>query len=166
MKISEIPEFRDKSSILTMEENEPLLKAIDAMNERNVGAILVTKDGKLSGIFTERDLLRRVVGKRLDAEGLLLSDVMTSNPKTATVEDRVADTMRRMSQGRFRHMPIVGADGNLKGLLSQGDFVAFTWSDLFTRITNTTKQSFFANTQLWVLILAPLVYLLLFKLAF
>jgi CBS-domain-containing membrane protein len=115
------------------------------------------------GIFTERDLLTKVVGKRKKTEDLALIDVMTKNPKTASLNDTVADSMRRMSQGHFRHLPVIDDKKNLIGIISQGDFVAYTWYDIFTKITNQTKRSFLSNTQVWMLVLGPLAYLLVLK---
>ncbi len=139
MKISDIPEFHDKNEVLTFEETQPVCDAVDAMALNNYGAVLITNKGKLSGIFTERDLLRKIAACRLDLTNLKLKDVMTANPKTANINDSVTDCMRRMSQGRFRHMPVVDDKGKIIGLLSQGDFVAFTLSDVMARLGTATK---------------------------
>lgn len=139
MKISDIPEFRDKSEVLTFDEGADVCDAIDLMAEKNYGAVLATKKGKLSGIFTERDILRKIAACRLDLKGLKLKDVMTPNVKTASADDTVTDCMRRMSQGRFRHLPIVDDKGKVTGMLSQGDFVAFTMSDLIARMGSAAK---------------------------
>ena len=121
------------------------------------------RETKVVGIFTERDLLVKVVGKRKKPEELTLVDVMTKNPKTASMNDSVTDSMRRMSQGRFRHLPVVDDHNNLIGIISQGDFVAYTWYDIFNKVTGETKRSFLTNTQLWMLVLGPLAYLLVLK---
>lgn len=164
MKIADIPEFKDKKHVFSLTENVPLQQAVDAMAEWNYGSVIVvTTDKKVIGIFTERDLMRRVVAQRLDISKLTLGDVMTKDPHTANLHDDVDMSMRRMSQGRFRHLPIVKDDHTLVGILSQGDFVAYTWFDLFHRITKRTALSFLSNTQLWMLILGPLVYLLVLK---
>lgn len=139
MKIIDMPEFRDKSEVLTFDESAKVCDAVEIMAQKNYGAVLATKNGKLSGVFTERDLLRRIAACELDLKGLKLKDVMTKNVKTASVNDSVTDCMRRMSQGRFRHLPIVNDKGKVIGMLSQGDFVAFTMGDLITRIGTTAK---------------------------
>ena len=163
MRIIDIPEFKDKTDVLTMPEAANLMDVVVKMAERNVGSVVVVRDSKVIGIFTERDLLTKVVGKRKKAEDLTLVDVMTKNPKTASLNDTVADSMRRMSQGHFRHLPVVDDKKNLIGIISQGDFVAYTWYDIFTKITTQTKRSFLSNTQVWMLVLGPLAYLLVLK---
>ncbi len=139
MKISDIPEFRDKSEVLTFDESTPVRDAIKTMAEKNYGAVLVTKKDMLSGIFTERDLLKKIAAEGKDIGKLQLKDVMTPDPNTASIEDAVTDCMRRMSQGRFRHMPVVDDKGKILGLLSQGDFVAFTMSDIMARFSISAK---------------------------
>lgn len=166
MRIMDVPEFKDKTNILTVLPETPLIDVVSEMAGRNVGSAVVLKNGKLVGIFTERDLLVKVVGKGKLVEGLTVADVMTKNPHAAKMEDDVAESVRRMSQGRFRHLPIVDEDKNLIGLLSQGDFVAYTWSDLMSRVRHHTKLSFLTNSQLWLLILGPVAYIILVKTLF
>ena len=166
MRLRDIPEFQDKSNVLTTAAETPLQEAVDLMVKNRCGSILILDGSVLKGIFTERDLLNKVVGENLPIASLKVGDVMTQNVKTAYADDKVADCMRRMSQGRFRHLPIVDADGSLVGLLSQGDFVAFTWSDLWNRVSRTTRSSFATNTQIWMLLLGPLVYILFVKFLF
>lgn len=142
MRIIDMPEFKDKQNVLSFETTTPLKDAVNEMAEKNYGACLVTTKGKLSGIFTERDILRKVVsGKGVDLKKAKLKDVMTTNPKTARENDKVADCMRRMSQGRFRHMPVVDDKGKILGMLSQGDFVAFTMSDVVARLGSSAKAN-------------------------
>lgn len=163
MRIIDIPEFKDKTDVLTMPEAANLMEVVAIMAQRNVGSVVVVRETKVVGIFTERDLLVKVVGKRKKPEELTLVDVMTKNPKTASMNDSVTDSMRRMSQGRFRHLPVVDDHNNLIGIISQGDFVAYTWYDIFNKVTGKTKRSFLTNTQLWMLVLGPLAYLLVLK---
>lgn len=139
MKISDMPEFRDKSEVLSFEETTGVGKVIDEMAAKNYGAVLATRKGKVVGIFTERDILKKIAAKRLDIKKTKLKDVMTAKLKTASINDKVTDSMRRMSQGRFRHMPILDDNGNILGMLSQGDFVAFTMGDIVGRMGTAAK---------------------------
>lgn len=140
MRINDMPEFKDKAEILTFDASTTIAEAVDEMCKNNYGAVLITDDeNKLLGIFTERDLLRRVCAERMDLEKTTLGDVMTTNIRTADIDDMVSASLRRMSQGRFRHMPVIDEDGNLKGLLSQGDFVAYTMSDAIYRASMSAK---------------------------
>lgn len=163
MRIMDVPEFKDKTNILTVSPETPLEQVVMEMSTRNVGSAVVVKDGKLVGIFTERDLLVKVMGRNKSIQTLIVSDVMTKNLHAAKMEDDVSESLRRMSQGRFRHLPIVDDKKHLIGLLSQGDFVAYTWSDLMSRVGQHTKLSFLTNSQLWLLILGPILYIILIK---
>lgn len=158
MRITDMPEFKDKSEVLSMEKKTTLCDAVDAMKQRGVGSVLVTEGGKLVGIFTERDLLNRVAGCRLELDKVKLSDVMTKDVKTAKPTDKILDSMRRMSQGHFRHLPVVDEEGNLCGLLSQGDFVALSLSDAWRRLADTAKAGLFSSYQPFLILLGVAVY--------
>jgi len=159
MRIIDIPEYKDKRQLLKLDLDTKLEDATVQMKKMNYGAVLVTKQDKLCGIFTERDLLMKVVAEKKDVKKLKLKDVMTQNPKTANVNDPVYDAMRRMTQGRFRHLPIVDHTGHLTGLISQGDFVAITWQQLFHQFKTHIKSSFSTFTQIWILVITVLVYI-------
>ena len=139
MRITDLPEFRDKKNVMSFEASTPLSDAIAEMAYKNYGACIVTEKGKLAGIFTERDLLRRVVAQGVDVQKTKLRDVMSTDLKTAKEDDLVADSLRRMSQGRFRHLPVTDENDNVIGMLSQGDFVAFTMSDVAHRLSSAAK---------------------------
>jgi CBS domain-containing protein len=168
MKISELPEFRNRSRLLTMGADTTVLEAARLMAEKNYGSVVIV-DGaeKLEGIFTERDLLRRIVAKAVDPAATKLADVMTRDVKTAHVQDEVLTCMRQMSNGRFRHLPLVDDSGALQGMVSQGDFVAYTWPELMKRATANTKALLFGSaSQVIILLAAILVYTLLVQFLF
>lgn len=166
MRIIDLPEFRDKSDILTMSKTDTVHAACVKMRERHCGSVIITEKGKLIGIFTERDLLRKVAAEKGDVTKLKLKDVMSTNLKTATPEDEIADSMRRMTQGKFRHLPVVDNQGHVIGILSQGDFIAHSWADLFKGLTQTARTSFMSNTQLWILVLCIFIYVTVLMAAF
>lgn len=161
MRISDMAEFKDKAQVMTFTPDTSVHEAIDAMAEKNYGAVVVLDGTKVAGIFTERDLLRRVAAGRMDIEATKISDVMTSNVRTAKIDDKVSDSLRRMSQGRFRHMPVIDDEGKLMGMLSQGDFVAFTMSDAIYRASITAKAGIYeGNSTPFSLLAAILIYTL------
>lgn len=161
MRIIDMPEFKDKSQVLTFDGGKPIIDAVKVMAEKNYGAVLVTTKGKLAGIFTERDLMRRVAADGLDMKKKKLKDVMSKNVKTAKTTDKVADCMRRMSQGRFRHMPVLDAKGKVKGMLSQGDFVAITMPEILARARDSAKAGIHAgNSTPFSIMLAIVIYTL------
>lgn len=158
MRIIDIPEYKDKKQLLMLDKETALLDAAKTMKKMNYGAVIVTDKKKLCGIFTERDLLMKVVAEGRDIKTLKLSDIMSTKVQTANVNDEVYDCMRRMTEGRFRHLPIVNDEGAVSGMVSQGDFVAITWGQLIGQFTKKAKTSFFSYTQLWMLVIGALAY--------
>lgn len=159
MRISELPEYRNRDELLTIGPDATVLDAARKMTERNYGSIVVVDgEGRLTGILTERDMLKRVVAREIDASATPVSKVMTTGVKTATVEDEVADCLRQMSNGRFRHLPVVDAEGRPQGMVSQGDFVALTWPDLMSRAAAQTQAMFGSNYQAAVIVGAIILF--------
>ena len=95
-------------------------EAARLMKERRVGAVMIVEDGKLAGIFTERDVLFRVVAEDRDARTTCLADVMTRNPRTVHPDKPFADALHLMYEGGFRHVPVV-EDGRPVGVISARD---------------------------------------------
>lgn len=94
--------------------------AVKVMNEKKIGSLLVLHEGKPVGIFTERDVLTRVIDKSADPKTTKVRDVMT-NPLVAIRPNlSIEDTMRIITQKRCRHLPVV-ENGVLLGLISIGD---------------------------------------------
>src|ERR687895_992806 len=90
------------------------------MKERRVGAILVVQDGRLAGIFTERDALYRVVAEGRDPATTRVAEVMTANPRTIAPDRPFGHALHLMYEGGFRHVPVV-ADGRPLGVVSARD---------------------------------------------
>lgn len=100
-------------------------EAARIMKERRVGCVLVEAEGRLLGIFTERDILTKLVGTGYDPATVKVDGVMTRNPETLTPEDPIAFALHRMSVGGFRHLPLVDAAGRPVGILSVKDIVDY-----------------------------------------
>jgi CBS domain-containing protein len=101
----------------------PTLSVFDAvaeMNRHRIGAIFVLEGARLVGIFTERDVLRRVVGAGLEPRLTRVADVMTSTVTTIAPDTTVDDTMEIFTEKHFRHLPVV-SEGRLLGVISIGD---------------------------------------------
>jgi CBS domain-containing protein len=98
----------------------PLAQAIARMQAKNVGYVLITSgDGKLTGIFTEHDLLRKVVGQNVNMETTPVESVMTRNPTTLKSSEPIAQALHLMAvQPGYRHIPLVDDDGRPTGLIS------------------------------------------------
>jgi len=93
--------------------------AVHMANSR-VGAILILDGDRIAGIFTERDLLNRVMAKRLDPDSTALADVMTPNPATIVPDKPLAHALVMMHEGGYRHVPVV-EDGRPLGMVSARD---------------------------------------------
>ena len=98
--------------------------ALDRMVEHGVGALLVVdSDGKLVGILTERDYLKKVVGIVKDYAHQPLRDYMTLDPETVGPDDLLGLVMQKMDIGGYRHLPVVEEDGRPVGLISVRDVI-------------------------------------------
>jgi len=97
--------------------DESVGTAVARMREASCGCAVVTEHRKPIGMFTERDVLMKVLGKGL-SQGTPIADVMTANPQTIEEGCSVAGLISRMHEGGFRHMPVVDAAGRLKGVIS------------------------------------------------
>lgn len=95
-------------------------EAVAEMNRQRVGSVMVLDAGRLVGIFTERDVLRRVVGAGVDPKRALVADVMTAGVITITPDATLEDTMVLFTEKRCRHLPVV-ENGKLIGTISIGD---------------------------------------------
>jgi CBS domain-containing protein len=131
VKIKDRPEFANKTPAFALRGEETVSIAVKAMAEMNIGSVVIVDDNmKVLGIVTERDLVRRFLGQNIDPNTTALSSIMTTNIKTARLDDDDMECLRLMSDGRFRHLPVVDESGHLINILSQGDFVAQTWQEL------------------------------------
>jgi CBS domain-containing protein len=107
---------------LVLATHETVLHACRCMRERRAGSVLVIDDQqRLSGIFTGRDAVRTLAEGR-DAAVTTLAQAMTPNPVTITPENRAIDALRAMSDGGFRHLPVVES-GRIWGVISRSDFM-------------------------------------------
>lgn len=105
--------------------------AVTAMLAKHqAGVLVVDADGRLTGIFTERDVLTRVVGRDLDVRRTPLSVVMTPNPEALAPRDRVAYALNRMSVAGYRTIPLTDADKRPIGVVTVTDFIRWL-VDLF-----------------------------------
>ena len=109
--------------VATISPDATALDAADLMNERRIGALCVLKGEALVGVFTERDLLNRVVSAKLDPAKTKIAEVMTPKVSTCGPEDKTDDCAALMSDKHIRHLPVV--EGNkLVGIVSTGDLMA------------------------------------------
>jgi CBS domain-containing protein len=115
---------RKGSQVLTIGPAASVLQAALLMNEHRVGALVAVEDGRVAGMFTERDVLLRVVADRRDPEATPVGDVMTAPVVCCSPETTVDEARGVMRDRRIRHLPVADAEGRLLGLISIGDLNA------------------------------------------
>lgn len=98
-----------------------VIRAVDLMNHAHVGSVLVLEGEKLAGIFTERDVLVRIVAAGRDPNETRVGEVMTPHLNTLSPDATVQDALELMTKKRCRHLPVIDARGGLMGLVSIGD---------------------------------------------
>lgn len=111
---------RKGSNVYSVSPSATIAEAVAEMNRNRVGSVLVLDGNRLVGIFTERDVLRRVVGAGVDPKRALVADVMTAGVLTVTPDSTVEETMRIFTEKRCRHLPVLEG-GRLCGTISIGD---------------------------------------------
>jgi CBS domain-containing protein len=112
-----VREVMEHKRLLTAPPQTTVSEAARLMADRNVGAIVVIEDGRLAGIFTERDVVFRVVARGGDPQTIRLAEVMTASPLTIGPDKTYGHALLMMHEGGFRHVPVVEA-GKLVGIVS------------------------------------------------
>lgn len=108
--------------VYTVGRGVTVAEAVREMNEKGVGALLVMDGRRPAGIFTERDVLRRIVDRDRDPAIIRVGDVMTRQLVTITPATRIEEAMALMTARRFRHLPVIEHD-EVVGMLSSGDLM-------------------------------------------
>jgi CBS domain-containing protein len=111
---------RKGSAVQAVAPSDTVADAVRVMNEKKIGSVLVVEGGRLSGIFTERDVLSRVVAAGVDPRTTRVSAVMTARLETIAPDMTLGEVMGLFTNKRCRHLPVV-CDGELLGLISIGD---------------------------------------------
>ncbi len=109
---------------------------LELMREERIGCLLITDEEKVVGIFTERDIIRRIVGKNLAHEDIDVSDYMTHDPDTLTPDAPLAFALNYMVLGGYRHVPIVDGNNCPIACLSIKDVVKHIGNHYFSEIVN------------------------------
>ncbi len=106
-----------------------VIDAVNTMNDNRIGSVLVLEGNYPVGIFSERDVLVRVVAAHRDPRQTLVRDVMTTRLYTASLDDSLLEVMKLMTNRRCRHIPVMDGD-TLVGLISIGDLTKATQHNL------------------------------------
>lgn len=102
--------------------NDRVMQVARAMVERNIGAVPVLREGRLAGVFSERDLMRRIVVEGLDPDATTVGEVMTPDPLAVSRGDDLEHCLRLMREHGFRHLPVCEGE-RLLGFLSLRDLL-------------------------------------------
>ena len=122
------------TQVFSVGPDETVLRALEAMAEHNIGALLVREGGSLVGVISERDYARKVILAGRASRDTLVREVMTSEVVTIAPEASLTECMRAMTDRRIRHLPVVASDGALRGVVSVGDVVKATIDEQATLI--------------------------------
>jgi CBS domain-containing protein len=120
--MKQIAELIEGQTLYVIEPDVNVRSAAQTMAERNIGAIAVVDAGRLAGIFSERDIMSRVVAKGLNPDSTSVSLVMSKELVVAGPQDDVDDALQKMHSIRARHLPVVD-EGRLVGMISIRDLL-------------------------------------------
>ena len=122
-KVSELLAIKGPQ-VWTIPPRATVLDAALLMNEHKIGGLVVTDQDRVVGMFTERDVLRRIVAERRDPAATAVADVMTAEVVCCQPDTSIDEARSAMKNRRIRHLPVVDERGSLRGLISIGDLNA------------------------------------------
>ena len=121
MKLRDI--LRTKGSdVIQIAPDQPVLDAVRVLSDHRIGCLVVTRDGEIRGVVSERDIMNLVASEPDSLDDALVSDIMTTDVIVAVPEDDLDYVMNIMTNNKIRHLPIVD-EGRLAGIVSIGDVV-------------------------------------------
>jgi CBS domain-containing protein len=116
--------LREKgNAIYSLPPDATVYSAIELMADKGVGALLIIDGDRLVGIISERDYARKIILQGKSSSDTFVREIMTLSPITIRCEDNVDEAMRRMTENRIRHLPVIDSEGRVAGMLSIGDLV-------------------------------------------
>ncbi|MBN4071943.1 CBS domain-containing protein, partial [bacterium AH-315-F18] len=121
-KVKDLLAGKKSNEVAAVERQHTVLQAAKDMEAQGIGAVVVKDGPQVVGIFTERDVLNRVVAKGLDAAGTKVEDVMTSPVAVCTSDTDIEECRSLMISKNMRHLPVVD-DGHLVGIISVRDLI-------------------------------------------
>ena len=123
--VHDVLDSKLSSRVLTILPAASVLDAVEKMNELKVGGLIVMEDGQVLGIFTERDVLRRVVGELRKPSTTTVNEVMTRDVVCVEPDTDLDEVSSLMKDRRIRHVPVCDPVRGLIGMISMGDVNAF-----------------------------------------
>lgn len=120
----------DGRSLVTASKDMTVRAACRLMTSNKIGALLIVENARIAGIFTERDVLNKVLSAGLDPDSTRLEQVMAGDPQTINIDKPLAYALYMMAEGGFRHVPVVDKDGTPVGMVSARDALGQDMVDL------------------------------------
>jgi len=127
--------------VVTMVADDAVVTAARLMNSRSIGGIVVLDDDEVVGIFTERDVMRRVVAERRDPVTTVIRDVMTTPVITCRPEAKIDECIALITEKRVRHIPVVDDSGHC-GIITSGDILAYQVEEQADTIEHLNRYVF------------------------
>jgi CBS domain-containing protein len=121
MKVNDILR-RKGNQVVSIPPHATVLDALRLMADKNLGALLIMDDNRLAGIFTERDYARKIILLGRNSKDTPITEVMTANVRTITVETDISECMKMMTEKTIRHLPVMESESVI-GIISIGDVV-------------------------------------------
>jgi CBS domain-containing protein len=116
---------RKGSHVWSIGQDATVLQSAMLMNEHKIGALVVLEAGRLVGVFTERDVLQRVVAEGRDPTQTTVGQVMTTEVACCSLQTSIDEARTAMKERRVRHLPVIDEEGRLLGMVSIGDLNAY-----------------------------------------
>jgi CBS domain-containing protein len=132
---------------ICLEEGNTAQKAMDVMLRHKIGCMLITKNNKLTGIITEGDLARKIVGEKRNASALHVEMLMTKNPETKHPNDTLALVLNEMVLGGYRHVPIVDENDIPIAVVSVSDIMRYLISFFSEEILNLPPKQIDSTSE-------------------
>lgn len=131
MLVKQILSMKASGAIFTVAPTTSVAEAAKLLSEKRIGAIVVSDDGKIPlGILSERDIVRELGKRGASVLDQPISDLMTRKLMTCTTGEDALSILERMTEGRFRHLPVVNEAGEMLGIVSIGDAVSARLKEL------------------------------------
>ena len=125
-----------QEKFIVLNEQATLREVIDNLQRFHIGCVLLENNNKISGIFTERDIVQNIVGNRHNLEEVHIVDFMTKSPDTLHSDDPIAFALNKMITGGYRHIPIVDANNKPTGVIAMQDIINHLGNYFFDDIVN------------------------------
>ncbi|MBN1475885.1 CBS domain-containing protein [Candidatus Sumerlaeota bacterium] len=128
--MTKVRDLLDKkgSGVVAVARGDSVLRAAQIMNENRIGSVVVTEGDSVVGIFTERDILIRVVAAQRDPERVAVEEVMTSPVACCRLDTSLSECRGVITERRIRHLPVV-EEGHLVGIITSGDLIAIEMAE-------------------------------------